>query len=249
MALYTLSELVKVVIDDIGIGDLPILDKVTPDMLVERLKSSALKEFSVRYPYKKKWKFNDNEIVGGPSNVLNTTTGVIYAIPKYIYDGTELLGITRVDPIAATGFNDIYVPSVYSYDAASVLTTVADVKLAASIGAQMSKAMTWEFMLPNLIKIYNGWLSGNYEAELMLEHDSSLSTIPPTAFTNLRELATLDLKAYIYNKYKRIQDLDVGIGSINLKIDDWSDAYQQFKDLLKEWDDTGNMDQDYMQYF
>lgn len=249
MALYNLTELMNLIIDDIGMTDVPIIEKIGTDHLLERLRQSALKEFSQRCPYKKKWRFNDNEIVGGAANAKNTTQGIDYEIPKSEYYGTQLLGVTRVDPIASTGFNDIYVPSIYSYDAVSMLGSIADIKLASSMGASMSKAMTWEFILPNRIRLYNGWLAGSYEAELMLCHDDSLATIPPTAFTNFRELATLDLKAYIYNQYKRLQDLDVGIGSINLKIDDFADAYQQMRDLLKDWDDNSSLDLDYMQYF
>lgn len=239
----------NVILDDIGLNDLPIIEKIGADKLLERLRQSSLKEFSVRYPHIVKWKFNDNEILGGAANVRNTTTGVIYKIPKYVYDGTQIIGLARVDPVASTGFNDIYVPSIYSYDPVSVLTTVADVKLAASLGQQMSKAMTWEYIHPDKIKLYNGWLSGTYEASIMLLHDDSLSTIPPTAFTNFRQLATLDLKGFIYNKYKRIDNLDLGIGTINLKIDDWADSMNQFNELLKEWDESGNMDIDYIQYF
>lgn len=246
---YTPTELINLILDDAGIADLPIFEVVTPDQLLERVRLSSLKEFSVRYPHRVKWKFNDNEIVGGVENALNTTTGILYQIPSYLYEGTSLLGITRVDPVASTGFNDIYVPSVYSYDAASVITTIADVKLAATIGAQMSKAMTFEFVLPNYIKIYNGWLSGTYEAELKLEHSISLNTVPPTAMTNLRRLMQYDIESYLYNKLKRQQNLSVGIGSIDLKIDDWADSKQKMYDLLETWDQDGNLDLDYIQYF
>ena len=113
MALYNLTELMNLIIDDIGMTDVPIIEKIGTDHLLERLRQSALKEFSQRCPYKKKWRFNDNEIVGGAANAKNTTQGIDYEIPKSEYYGTQLLGVTRVDPIASTGFNDIYVPSIY----------------------------------------------------------------------------------------------------------------------------------------
>lgn len=127
--------------------------------------------------------------------------------------------------------------------------TIADVQLASTIDAADVQKYDMGIEIPNKIILYNGWLAGSYQAELMLMHDDSLATIPPTAMTNFRELATLDLQEYIYNKYKRIQSLDVGIGSIELKIDEWQDAGSRKRDLLKEWDQTGNLDIDYMEFF
>ena len=249
MALYTLSELLQIIKDDTGLNDIPLPRQLNDNALLERMRQSALKEFSVRYPWFHKVRFGDEWISPDENETKNTRTGIVYVIPKHILAGTQLLGISRVVPISTAAGNDSYFPSVASYSPDQVIMTIADVQLASIIGAQMSKAMTWDLILPNKIKLYDGWMAGKYEAELMLLHDDSLSTIPPTAMTQFRELATLDIQEYIYNKYKRIQNLEVGIGSIELKIDDWQDAGTQKKDLLKEWDQTANLDIDYIEYF
>lgn len=249
MALYTLSELLQVIKDDIGLNDIPLPEEINDNHLVNRMYQSALKEFSQRYPRFEKVKFGDEWISEKVEENRNTRTGITYIIPSYVYDGTMILGIARIDPITTASGNDSYFPSVASYSPDQVIMTIADVQLAATIGQQMSKAMTWEFKAPNRMILYNGWLAGHYEAELMLMHDPSLSTIPATAMTNFRELATYDLQEYIYNKYKRIQSLDVGIGSIELKIDEWQDAGSRKRDLLKEWDERSSLDIDYIEYF
>ena len=83
-----------------------------------------------------------------------------------------------------------------------------------------------------------------------MKHDLSLSTIDDGAFLDLKELATLDMKAYLYNKLKRKDSLDVGIGQIQLHIDDWSSAENDKKELLRQWrEDGANMDFDHIRYW
>jgi hypothetical protein len=48
---------------------------------------------------------------------------------------------------------------------------------------------------------------------------------------------------------KRIENVNVGVGEISLKIDDWSSASQDKKELLRQWDESGNLDFDYITYF
>ena len=80
-------------------------------------------------------------------------------------------------------------------------------------------------------------------------HDPSLSTVPPGAITHLRQLAELDICEYLYGKMKRIQDLDTGIGNINLRIDNWENAAQEKRELLRDWDENASLDFETITYF
>ena len=113
----------------------------------------------------------------------------------------------------------------------------------------MGHAPTFRFDPPNKLIIYNGWTGGSYRIEVGMLHDPSLSTIPPGAMTHLRQLAVLDIEEYLYNKMKRIQDLDTGVGTINLRIDNWENAASEKRDLLREWDESVNIDLDCINYF
>lgn len=114
---------------------------------------------------------------------------------------------------------------------------------------QMTHSLTWDFKQPNILILYNGWSGGDYEIELAMDHDPSLSTIPPSAMSTFIELCQYDLEEYFYQKLKRVQNLDLGIGSIELKIDDWADAANKKRDLLKELDETCNLDYEHIMYF
>lgn len=251
MALYTLSEMVQVILEDIGISDLPIVETVGMDNIVKRLENSAMKEFSVRYPYIKHFEMTDKDLLHKNRDDVfySTTKGIDYVVPKDEYEGHQLLGISYISVNAVSGFNDSYIPYTYSFAPDQMMTMMADIQMTADLGRMMAKSMTWEFTKPNRIRLYNGWLSGTYDVHLMLTHDSSLSTIPDTAMTHFRKLATYDIEWYLYNRFKRLQNLDVGIGSFELKIDDWADAQDKFRQYLDDIDEDVNLDIDYITHF
>lgn len=251
MALYTLSEMVKVILEDIGIADLPIIETVGMDNIVKRLENSALKEFSVRYPYIKHFEMTDKNLLhkNKDDSFYSNTKGIDYLVPTEEYEGHQLLGISHINVNAVSGFNDSYIPYTYSFAPDQMMTMMSDIQMTADLGRMMAKSMTWEFTKPNKIRLYNGWLSGTYDVLLMLTHDASLSTIPDTAMTHFRKLATYDLEWFLYNRFKRLQNLDVGIGNFELKIDDWADAQDKFRQYLDDIDEDGNLDLDYITFF
>lgn len=251
MALYTLSEMVQVILEDIGISDLPILEVVGMDNIVKRLENSALKEFSVRYPYIKHFEMTDDCLLHKNKDDIfySTTKGIDYEIPMKAYAGHTLLGISYVATNAVSGYNDSYIPYTYSFAPDAMMNMFADIQQTADLGRMMAKSMTWEFRKPNIVRLYNGWISGKYDVSLMLTHDTSLSTIPDTAMTHFRKLATYDVEWFLYNRFKRLQNLDVGIGNFELKIDDWADAQDKFREYLDSIDEDGNLDIDYITYF
>lgn len=251
MALYTLSEMVQVILEDIGIADLPIIETVGMDKIVQRLENSALKEFSVRYPYIKHFEMNDECLLHKNQDdaFYSTTKGIDYVIPREEYEGHQLLGIANIVTNAVSGYNDSYIPYTYSFSPDAMINMLSDIQMTADLGRMMAKSMTWEFTKPNKIRLYNGWLSGKYDVIMMLTHDTSLSTIPDTALTHFRKLATYDVEWFLYNRFKRLQNLDVGIGNFELKIDDWTDAQDKFRQYLDDIDEEGNLDIDYITYF
>jgi hypothetical protein len=239
-----MSELITQIKDDIGITDLP---KPFDDIqLANRIKTSALRDFSTRYP-------NIVEFTIGSPDMLSEgsydASGTKYAIPKAIYEGSKVLMVTQVLPKRPNGYSDMYVPQGAFYSPDQTIMSIASIRVAAANAQSVAKALTWKFVAPDVLTIYNGWSAGTYDVTAGLMHDESLSTIPDTAFTNFRDLAELDIKEFLYNRLKRKNNLDIGIGNIDLKIDDWQDAGREKKDLLKDWDEDGNLNLDSIIYF
>ena len=245
--LYNLSEFMELIKQDIGIRDivLPIDDSE----LVKRFGNSALKEFSVRAPRIEIMLMGETERVKTEMEAYRRVQ-LIYEIPKYIYEGSSILGIPHIDIARPLGYSDLYVPQGSFTSPDMLLGAIADIKMMSAVSASMGRAPTYKFITPNRIIMYNGWAGGVYEVELALMHDISLSTIQPTAFTQLLQLATLDMKEFLYNEIKRLQNLDVGIGNIELKIDSWENASSDKRALLDKWDEEGaNLDVDSIIYF
>lgn len=243
--LYNLSEFMTMIKEDIGIKDVPL--PVDDGKLIERFDKSALREFSVRYPYITEIPITSQEAINYATRNFNGA--VDYIIPEKYYQGTQILDILGLNPGGFGSEANMYMPNVVLGSADMLIESIADIKLAASIGSMMSHSPTHYFQPPNKLRIYNGWNSASYRVEIALKHDLSLSTIPQGALTNLRELAALDLKWYLFKKLNRMTELDTGVGQISLKIDSWESAESEFRDLLRQWDESGSLDTDRINYF
>ena len=233
--LYNLSEFMTKVKEDIGIKDIPL--PVDDEELVKRFHNSALKEFSIRVPYLKEFVLEAADALNMMSQSINAS--VTYKIPKSVYQDTPIINITHLSVSKVGGYSDFYVPTGTFNSPDFVLETIADIKLAAQLGAMTTHAPTWRFDPPDKVTIYYGWSGGSYVLEAAMIHDLSLSTIPPTAFTDLIYLTTLDIEEYLYNKLKRKENLSLGIGEVQLRIDNWEGAADKKRDLLERWDSEG----------
>ena len=243
--LYNFSEFLTQIKEDIGIKDVALpVDDVA---LTKRFITSALREFSVRYPKIEEIWITSADAVDLTTRSINGS--VEYIIPEKYWRGSQIISVLGLNPGGYGSEANMYMPSVVLGSADMLIESIADIKMAAALGSMMTHAPTFRFVAPNRIWIYNGWTASSYRLEVALTHDPSLSTIPPGAFTHLRQLATLDIKAYLWGKMKRLTELDVGVGTINLKIDNWESAEQEMKDLLRDWDETGNLDLDRINFY
>ena len=59
------------------------------------------------------------------------------------------------------------------------------------------------------------------------------------------ELATLDMKVFLYNTLKLYDGIPTAFGQINLKIDDYQSADGDRNTLLDNWRDKFHLDMDY----
>lgn len=242
MGLYNLSEFITTIKEDVGIKDLPL--PVTDNELIDRFDRSALRDFSVIYPKVAKCMINDDNLVKQMNDTMHSY--YTYQIPKFVYDGTIILDVSNFDVARPNG----YVPSAYYSSPDVIIESIACMRMEAGLSSVIANVPTYEFEKPDILRVYNGWSSDIYEVELLLKHDLSLSTIPDGALMDLRDLATLDMKSYLYNKLKRKDQLDVGVGNIQLHIDDWSNAENDRRELLKQWREEGaNLDFDHIKYF
>ena len=243
--LYNFSEFLTQIKEDIGIKDVPLpVDDVA---LTKRFITSALREFSVRYP-------RIEELIITQDMAIDLTSraaygAVTYIIPEKYYRGSQILTVLSINSTGYGGSENFYNPTLFLGSSDMILESIADIKMASSLASMVGHAPTFRFDPPNRLVIYNGWTGSAFRVEVGMLHDPSLSTIPPGAMTHLRQLATLDICEYLYGKMKRIQNLETGVGSISLQIDNWENAGQEKRELLKEWDEDASLSLDSINYW
>lgn len=251
--LYNMSEVITLVKQNMGIKDLP--KPYSDNDIRERIINSALKTYSIFYPRVETFMINENErICPSAYGSAPYTPGLNescqrYRIPKHYYQDRTVLSVLRLDVWRPSGFNDYYVPQGMVGDPTSIMVAMSSLKVSAAMAQTMSRAPTYKFQAPDILEIYNGWSSATYQIDLAMTHDPSLSTIPPTAMPQFIELCQYDVEEYFYTALKRVQNLDLGIGSIELKIDEWASSADKKKDLIKEWHDTSSLGIDQISYF
>lgn len=246
--LWTLQELIQLVKDDLGLRDLP--SAITDQALLNRFKSSCLKEFSVICPRLETFNMGRDDLVDPPQSCYAHSTGIKYKVPAYfIKQGMVILAVTNIEPLRMSGYADCMWPGI-GFDPFGVMESVVSIQAAAAVGQNVTSSLTYHWdSLKNEITLYHGWSTISYKVTVTVCHDLSLSTVPPTAAPALRKLAKLDLGEYIYNELKRKNNIDTGAGNITLNIDELADYGRQKEDYLRELSEDANLDVDSITFF
>lgn len=111
-----------------------------------------------------------------------------------------------------------------------------------NLAHQIVPRMTFEFLWPNKLRLYNE-LCSKVIVEYGQMHDPSLVSIPPTAAESFYKLAILDVKQTFYSLVKHYTELQTAHGRIDLHIDDWAEAAAKREELLNQWEDVYHLDQ------
>lgn len=130
----------------------------------------------------------------------------------------------------------------------NMMAQVLSSNAAAQLYNQMMPKMTFEYIHPRRIKIYNQYSESKLVFELGFQHDVSLASIPETCRSSFMELALLDVKENLYPIFKNYTNISTAIGNIDLKIESWENAESERKELINRWDETYHLDMTPMYY-
>lgn len=168
-------------------------------------------------------------------------TESIYIIPSDLFGDREIMYVRDIylkSKLLGNGFiSPTFDGSIETYN--MLMMTQANANLA-SIAAP---AITFKFVAPNKLHLYNvATAYGVVDIEFGVEHADNLSTIPSTAWETFYELALLDIKRFLYNSMKHYNEIQSAYGTINLKIDEWSNAESERKDLIEKFKDVYHLE-------
>ena len=240
--LYTLDTFIQTIKEDINLPYLPPV--VSDDVLINRMSRSSLIAFSIIYPKLAKFNMSYPDIANpNEANYDRHSRGITYKIPKFFTMQYTPVTVVDIKPFTVGGIGDFAVPLAMYSDPYDVISMVDEVKMRASVGSNIMGALTWDYdNTAQTITLYKALSNSSYEVIMGVKHELNLTTIPDTALLTFKELATLDLGAFIYNQLKRIDGGDTGAGQIELKIDHLANCAEEYKNLIKELSEDANLD-------
>jgi len=230
------SKLLTKIKMDLGIYGMALPFKDGDKSLYDVFTIKSIPTFSIYCPYVMKLNLNLNELTCLKSDYSES----IYELPD-VFGDKEILYVRKVSPrnrFAGSG----NVSSIFD-DSLDVYNQLMMTQANANLVSLATPALTFKFMEPRNLHIYNmSSVYGEIDIELAFEHADNMLTIPKTAAESFYELAILDIKMFLYNNLKLVSDIQTAYGTISLKIDEWSSAENDRRDLLERWKDLYHLD-------
>lgn len=237
--MLNLSKMISSLKMDLGVYGMALPFDNPDEVFKEVMELKTLPVFSQFSPYYFTLRVDLNEL----EVVEKTYEYTTYELPD-VFGDREILFIRKkeedyTDTVSAYGYIDS-ARAINSLNWGDMMMAQAEANLA----SLAMPATTFEFVGPNMIKIYDkaSLYSNKIILQVALEHSKNLSTIPKTSYNSFYTLLSLDIKMMLYNNLKHYNDMQTAYGSINLKIDDWANAESERNELIKSWEDTYHLD-------
>ena len=155
-----------------------------------------------------------------------TLTDVMYVIDVEIDTNSDRSAYDDIDPL----FFYHRSPQVVATGQAYTMLT-----------GQMRPEPSFDYLGHNQIKLYN-YPNTNLIFKVACCHESNGETIPESCYDSFMELATLDVKVFLYNHLDLFDDMPTAFGPIKLKIEKYQGAEAERNTLLDRWRDTFHVD-------
>lgn len=205
------------------------------ETIMDIIYDTTLPVFSKYEPVRKEFQLDLNNL----KKTRETGEFAEYLLPDY---GSRILYIEELRPditrCSGYGYYAVGYPSIDMSAMQSLMISNASAQLMSAT----LPAITFEFEDPNLLRVYNCYITTGVILRIAFQHDKTLSTIPVSQEESFFKLALLDVKDGLYPTMKYYNDLQTAHGNISLKIDDWQNAEAERNDLLERWEDTYHLD-------
>lgn len=205
-------------------------------MIATIIKDITVPDFSIYCPdrYTMRLQLTDLE------KLENTNSYETYLLPDF--KTKKLLYVYNVyyDDSTLSGFG--HYGGALPMIGGNMIAQVAMSNAASSLYSLMMPKMTFQYIHPRQLKIYNQYSESKIVIDVGFQHDVSLASIPETSRTSFMELALLDVKENLYPIFKNYANLSTAYGNIDLKLENWENAESERRDLIQRWDDTYHLD-------
>lgn len=169
----------------------------------------------------------------------------IYLLPPFVtMTPVKYVLAVKLPTYRVEHYNGMY-PNMYggNRSAQAVINNQAQLMLHGEMRAEPS----FEYLGENKIQLY-GYPRTILTFKVAAEHLENGETISSTCYDSFMELATLDVKMFLYNTLKLYDGIQTAFGQINLKLDEYQSADNERTTLLNEWRDRYHLDLDIEQF-
>lgn len=215
-----------------------------PDEYIrETIETFTLPTFSIYYPYYDHFHVSTDDLKKDEKN--SNTDRSIYILPPF--PNRKLIGVADVKyddtgVINYSGVAGYAIAGLLPYNNSSLLQQAMLTNVTSQLYSAMYPRLTFEFIEPCTLIIYNQIVSNSLDITLSFEHHKSLSTIPLTAEKSFFDLALYDCEINFYQIAKHWDKIETAIGTISLNIEDWAEAESKRNELLSDWDNSYHLD-------
>lgn len=250
-----ISEVINDIKLTLGLNTIALPFKDSTENIISEIMKTSIRTFS-RYKPLIKEGYEEKKRLRSPDD--NAKKNCIYYLPPSLtttpvqYADAYVASATNQDGEILTNSFTVGSPfvgfgSYYPQDILNATQTGAAINKYAGITASTP---TSKWLGYNKIQLYNFPENIFVRFVVKCEHDLSGETIPETCVEAFTQLAVLDVQRTLYNNLKNMVNVGGAFKEVNIKIDDWSNAESQRRELIDKWTQTFHYDDlDLIQFF
>lgn len=224
---------------------LPFKDEVTgktvptENVIRDVLVTTTIPEYSQFQPWLREGNANVNSLK------IVDRRNAVYMLPAFL-TSTPVMYVSAVHlPLQSN--RGTYGDIAPSYGINASVQGVATSQAYMMLAGQMRSEPTFDYKGENKIQLY-GYPKTILTFKIACEHEPNGETIPEGCYDSFMQLATLDLKVFLYNTLKLYDGIPTAFGNIQLKIEEFQSAESERTALLDAWTEIFHLDMDWEQF-
>lgn len=239
-----LSQLVTKIKMRMGIYGISLPIDNPDDYIRETIELFTIPTFSVYQPYYDHLHVNTDQLQRATEFDQSTDCSA-FILPDF--KNRKLISVADVKyddtgVFSSNGVAGYALSSLLPYNNSSLIQQSMLTNVTSQLYSAMYPRMTYEFIEPCTLIIYNQIVSNSLDLTLAFQHHKSLATIPQTAEKAFFDLSLYDCEINFYQIAKHWDKIETAIGTISLNIEDWADAENKRQTMLDEWDNLYHLD-------
>ena len=197
--------------------------ELTHDEILENIRRDTLVTFSKYFPYQERLLIDsEKDLVPG------------YVNRYYLKCESEVLNVNRIIGLGTMG-SDAIAAFIHPSAMAQMMGDPISLQMSADILSLTKNPITFVYYHPNQVEIAPNYaMSNNYIVMCNTVHHNHFGTIPTLLERDFLDLAYCDTAMILYSIRKRFNNMQTSFGSMELNLDDLSEAKEKRNELIEK---------------